>query len=348
MSASSTLAKGLYYINWESDEAKQPGVNDNWYIAPVSLLVEVCEGDEETVAINLATIPTLYKGYTSIPIKVSLDQAPASDLTISLSFGAVSTGISVTPSLLVFEPDTDELYFEITVLASYDSIQASPALSLSLSGTDSSSYISPTIKTVTVSSALPSTTTATVKLTTSNQSGNQVTVTANSNQSGVLYWMLTCTGYEMPTFAEIKSLTADLVSPLSTTLSLNQQLQEYRLDRETDPDETQDDDVYEFFRRTWGEHCAKVWTSAQVAYASQSLTIDLDWLYSDTKYTLYVYLDNRVIRDTSTLQPVTVQFTTLATAKIYTHKMSFAGAVDKSLGTSIKNTLAKHMGINPE
>lgn len=255
IAATSSISKGLYYVNWATREVLQPGISTDVYSAPVSILVEVCEESTTKVLITIASIPTLYKGYTSIPIKVSLAQAPASDLIIGLAFSGISTGISVTPTSLSFGPDVQDLYFEIVVQSTYATTQASPVLSFTPSGTDKDSFSTPTSKTITVAPSDPIPTAATVTFNHNVKSGNRVTVSATSGQNGVLYWILSCTGFPIPSFVDLKAMTASLVSTVSGASSLNDQVKEKRLAKETDPDPEVDSSVYDFFRRQLGEHC---------------------------------------------------------------------------------------------
>lgn len=122
VSAKTGTSPGLYYIDWATEEVTQAGISVNRYNAPVSILVEVgCNSDgDSTASITVGTIPSIYKGYTSIPISVTLEHAPATDLTLSFSFGALS-GISTNPTSLTFGPDEDIAYFEIVVASTYES-----------------------------------------------------------------------------------------------------------------------------------------------------------------------------------------------------------------------------------
>jgi len=81
-------------------------------------------------------------GETSVPIIVSIPNAPASDIKVSLSVvQGDNVGILLTPSELEFGPGETEKSFIITVEASYNmSTIRSQNLSLSLSGTDSVVY----------------------------------------------------------------------------------------------------------------------------------------------------------------------------------------------------------------
>lgn len=79
--ATSNTIKGVYYIDWTPNELVQEGVDGDLYSTPVSIMVEVCEVKEKSVIISVSNIPKLYTGSTSIPIKVSLGNAPATDIT---------------------------------------------------------------------------------------------------------------------------------------------------------------------------------------------------------------------------------------------------------------------------
>jgi hypothetical protein len=352
VSAKTGTSAGIYYIDWSTTEVLQPGVTTNRYIAPVSILVEVgCNGGETTTTITVAAIPSLYKGYNSIPISITLEQAPASDVTVSMAFGSTSSGISVNPASITFGPDHATAYFQVIVSSSYDNTQTAPQLSFTLSGSDIKSYTAPVTKAITVLSTTASATAAAITtLSYSLLTGSDVAITVVSNQNAILYWGLACSGTDSPTFEQLVASTAGLVSQANGTYTLMQQLQMQYMHTETDPNPALDIDVYAFFRRQQRQHCATVWTSAMSVYAGVSYTITLDWLFAQTPYIFSAYVDNLLINDTTGYIVDNKTFTagpSTGLPTVYTQSVTFSGAVATSSGDNIRYAIAKNMGINP-
>ncbi|CAG9314827.1 unnamed protein product [Blepharisma stoltei] len=333
-------AVGIYYIDWAITEVPQTGLSAI-YSTPLSIMVEVCQISAATISI--ATIPTINIGTKSIPIAMTLSNAPASDLTVTPSFGTTTTAISINPTSLTFKQDVNVLYFQLIVSSSYTT--ASPSLSFTLTGTDAAAFTQPSAKSVTVSTSSSTATAATVNLSSSVKSVNQVVVTATCSQNIVLYWSLSCKGSVVPTFSELISMTADLISKGSGTYYLQEQLDSDYSATETAPDYTKGDtDIQSFFRRQHKEHCASPWTSSQVIYSGTSASIDLNWLMGGTDYTFTGYAVNEVTNNTT---PVTISFSTSSLPSVSTYSVQFSGSVAQTSGDNIKLSLAKNMGINP-
>ncbi|CAG9323210.1 unnamed protein product [Blepharisma stoltei] len=340
VSALTGAAVGIYYIDWAVNETPQTGLS-NQYSAPLSIIVEVCTLSAATIII--ADIPNLIIGAQSIPIAVTLTNSPASDLTITPSFGSSTSLIAITPSSLAFKPDINVLYFQLTVSSSYTA--TSPTLSFTLTGTDVAAFVQPTSKSLSVSTTSSTTVSATVTLSSAVKSGTEAVITATCSQNIVLYWSLSCKGSVIPSFSEIVAATADLVTRASDTYYLQEQLDIDYEATETAPDYNKGDtDIQSFFRRKHKEHCATPWTSSQVIYAGEAATIDLNWLMGATDYTFTAYAANEVVNSTT---PTTNNFTTAPLPTLSTYTVTFAGSVAQSSGFSIKSTIAKNMGINP-
>lgn len=210
VAASISLSKGLYYITWDSTEMTQLGIDKYQYQPPYSTLVEVPSKATSIYTIIVSTIPKLMIGYTSIPIKVSLPFAPASDLTLTLSIEN-GEGITVSPTILEFLPDVQELYFEIAVNATFDTTQNSPSLMVSKSGTDADIYKKTFPIDLTVTQTVVTPSSPVIKLTSNVLSQTSAEVTVKSSQNGVLYWWLACEKTPNPSFLTLQNMTSDLV-----------------------------------------------------------------------------------------------------------------------------------------
>jgi len=103
----------------------------------------------------------------------------------------------------------------------------------------------------------------------------------------------------------------------------------------------------DFFRRMQQEHCAKAYGDADVIYANQAVTLDLDWLSAGTSYVLIAYVDNRLSATTTSIANTTISFTTTALSGVYTQAVTFSGSVATTVGDNIRYSLAQNMGINP-
>lgn len=344
ISAAADIASGIYYIDWDLTETKFTGISTNHYTAPVSTLVEVCDADILTVSI--ADIPSLYKGYDSIPIKVSVAKAPDTQLIVTPTL-SVTTNISVNPTKLTFGPDITELYFEISVNSTYESAVA-PTLTLVLSGTDSAFYRAPTTsKTITFATGSVPTDAPTITLGTYAVKDNAAEFTIKSSQNGVLYWQLGCFGIPEPTFDEVKALNYDLIEPNANITSLSAQLMAARLDKETEIDPEKDTDIAAFFRRQLGEHCSTVWVNSTVVYANVEFTASFDWLYAGAKYQAYAFVDNKLNLNTAALVPAATSFTFLDMPDVYTHTITLAGNL-ATISAAFNETLYENLGVNPE
>ncbi|CAG9328924.1 unnamed protein product [Blepharisma stoltei] len=343
VSASSATAAGLYYVDWSTAEVVQDGIENSQYVAPYNLLVEVTDGISKMYMISVDTIPMLYIGYTSIPIKVSIPAAPATDISVSLAFES-STGISVYPTSLAFLPDIQTLYFEIKVDKSYDTSQKSPKLVFTLTGTDAAIFLQPESKTLKITSG-SSGSSPIATLTAKVISGTEAVVTVGPSQTGLLYWYLSCAQTPIPTFDELKTITSDLIYS-DNNPSLNEQLKRDYSNTEVNPMNNVDDDIVAFMRRKYADHCETPYYEAVPIYQNNPITLDFDWLFGGTSYTLTTYIDNRVI-NTTLLQAASKNFTTSSLPTIYKFTVYFSGNIASKYADGIRLILAQYMGINP-
>ncbi|CAG9330116.1 unnamed protein product [Blepharisma stoltei] len=345
VSAATGTALGIYYIDWTVVETRQDGVANNIYSAPLSVMVEVCSTPTTgTIVPTVDTLPTLYVGYTSIPIFVTLPSAPATQLIVTPSFGTTATGITINPATLTFTPDTETLYFELVVASTYATTQT-PKLSFTVTGTDAAIYAAPASQSPTVTATLPTSSTS-LTLSAGTPTGTSMTITAKFSQDAVIYWGLTCYGAAALTYSELKAQIQSLVSPESTIDSLEKQLADEYLATETHIDYTKDTDITSFFKRIHKNHCNTLWSSAIVNRSKNGqVQITFDWLMDNTHYSFYAYADNKI---SSTQPTATTDFTTSSSQAVYSTSVTFTGDVAASLDDSIRRGLAKNMGVNPD
>ncbi|CAG9312525.1 unnamed protein product [Blepharisma stoltei] len=345
VSATSSAAQGIYYIDWGTPvETLQDGVSSPLYSAPLNILVEVCSS-LTAVSITVDPLPSIYQYYTSLPIRVALANSPATQLIVTPS--ASVTGFTITPTALTFGPDVNELYFQIHVGSTYVASTTSPSLTFTLSGTDAAAFTAPSKVTVSVLTTYPSIVAATPGLSGSKVSASEYKISVTTSIAGVLYWGLGCQGSQVLTFAGLSALVSDLVTPSSSILTLNEQLAIQYNHTETDINTSKGDtDIYSFFKRIHAEHCNDYWASSQVITTSGA-TLDFNWLMAGTSYTFTAYIATRLTNDTTVYPIKTYNFTTDALASIYTTSVTFSGSVASSSSSNIAKVLAKNMGVNP-
>ncbi|CAG9332627.1 unnamed protein product [Blepharisma stoltei] len=66
-----------------------------------------------------------------------------------------------------------------------------------------------------------------------------------------------------------------------------------------------------------------------------------------TTYTITAFADNKLINDTSSYKAMTVNISTSDLPQIQSTSVTFSGSIPTSTGDSIRQKLAKNMGVNP-
>lgn len=133
------LPKGIYYINWEIDEERFTSQTPYQYDPPVKTLVEA-RTDTKAI-ITIASIPLLVINSTSIPIAVSTNNAPYTDVAVRISLETSVTGVSISPEKVEFLPNINTRNFEITISSEYvGTAETSYILNFEVIGTNAASY----------------------------------------------------------------------------------------------------------------------------------------------------------------------------------------------------------------
>ncbi len=138
VAAALNTAKGLYLINWGKDETKQNGAVKDSYHPPPKTMVEAVAMVSNKYQFSVDTLVTAIPiGTTSVPIRIHVSNAPATDATVNLSLtSGTNTKITINPVTLTFSPDMNEKYFEIEIDSTYDTTVSSQSIAFSITGTD--------------------------------------------------------------------------------------------------------------------------------------------------------------------------------------------------------------------
>lgn len=338
VAAAAGLAKGLYLVDWKVTEITQPGVSESLYTPLPSTTVEVYQPSSGQFPIQVASIPIVLVGYSSVPIRVTCLNAPHSDLIVTLSILTSPPYLTLSPAVLTFTPDVNELFFQIQVGLEFSTSSSGSLLSLvlALSGTDAGAYsvVSPIKFPVGQSGITPS---AGSVLTwgIGSISRTKATMQAKVDQAGVLYWHLAAIGSAIPPFEDLRSA----VGPIRLNQTYNS-----TNTREQGSGETWTD----YQTRLFKAHLMSSWIgSLAVSDPTVIVPLTVDWLWAGCSYQISGYLDN--------LNPFPVgvmvytqTFTTLAVAPVQPFSLKFQGSLDSSQATSIGQVVAKYQGVNPQ
>ena len=338
VAAATGLAKGLYLIDWKVVETPQAGVTEALYTPLPSTVVEVYPPSNGQFQIQIASIPIVLVGYSSVPIKVTCPNSPQSDLTVSLSILTSPPYLTLSPASLTFSPDINELYFQIQVGNEF-SISSGSLLSLvlTLSGTDAAAYsvTSPIKFPVGQSGTTPS---AGGVLTwgIGSVGRTKAVMQAKVDQAGVLYWHLAAIGAAIPSFQDLRTAVGPFTPQNQTFNSTNT--------REQGSGESWPD----YQSRLLKSHLMGTWVGwLAVSDPTATVRLAVDWLWAGCSYQISGYLDNMnpfpigVAAHTET-------FVTLAVAPVQPFSLKFQGAVPSSQATSIGQLAAKYQGVNPQ
>jgi hypothetical protein len=334
------LGKGLYYIDWTIDESLENGLTENAYNRPVKTLVEVVAKTSKKYKFAVSTIPAIYKRGKSAPIKISIDNAPASNVIITLSITGTLSGVSVSPSSITFSPNVNSAYFQVSVASTANPSSSTNTVSLALSGTDADVYsIDATVPFTVTNSAPTSGSITSWGIGTCTRVS--CSVTPSCDEVGTLYWQLAAKGSTILSFDELTSEVGSVITSSDSTsgaAQLDSQI------AETDPAEGET--WVEFQQRVYQAHVMDYWIGGDaVVTTADSFTRNFYWLYAGTKYQISGYLDNGY----STNSPAkTEYFTTVATYDSQPFAVKFTGSVLDSFTSRIAEVTAQYQGVNPD
>jgi hypothetical protein len=335
--------KGLYYIDWSNNETKQTGLNDVQYDVPASTLVEVIGKTSGKYTFAISNIPNVSTGFTSVPIKVSISNAPCSDVTVNIAVSGTPANISVTPTALTFNQDINVRYFQVQVASNYDlTLGTVQTLLFTLTGTDAFAYAVAASAKFTITQASTTQVAGNVVNWGLGQPGRTFcSVTPSSDQVGVIYYQLAPSGTAVPSFSSLKSSVSSLVNQNSTASDGKDEGANSQSDPQTG--ETWED----YMRRLYKGHMQSTWSGSISMFATTAVTtLTFNWLWASTTYQISGYLDNLSTSSTSpTVRTETI--TTLATADSQPFSLKFTGQVAQSFCTKVAQTYASVIGANP-
>ena len=333
------MEPGIYYLKWEVEEESHDGVDTDKYYSPIKTPIEVCNR-ETPFSVSVAKVPTLYIGQKSIPIKVELENSPASEKGLVLDITSPS-GVEANPSSLSFSPGANQLYFELSVVSSYNSSEEA-LLSFEISGADSSVFSKPESKSLTIEAVPEDLVTASISVVASSDSPNAGSAEFEVDQNSLVYWWLSCEGTKDPSFDELKTKVASLIEPGDGTDYQEQTEKEYQ-SYEAEP--AQGESVVEYLKRQYAEHCNKLYVGSQVVYEGKG-SVNFDWLYADTSYNFGAFADNLV---SGTPNNSTDSFKTTAMPAIHSYTVSVdqASEVGEAQADNIIEILADLMDLPP-
>jgi hypothetical protein len=346
VAAARESVKGLYYMNLKLEETVQPGVDKALYVAPPPTLVEIAPFVKGKYEFVVSSVPSVTAGTTSVPIGISVTNAPHTKVDVNIAVQAVPS-VTVEPAVLTFGPDINQLFFYVTVNADHDvSIYPSAVITFTLSGTDMDAYtIQPAVLAPIQSQGLYSSGTIT-KVGVANIAKTSVTIAPTTDQLGVLYYLLQPEGAKILSFQEMKALIPTFVKSSTDYTQEETNNAQARSTVEADPNsgETWED----FQTRLFVTHATTFQRYGAMAMTTTvtSTPVSLKGLFAKTDYQVTAYFDNLNPNNTSPAMR-TEYFTTLAVADCQPIYVRFQYTVSDSFGTSIYNILAKYLGINP-
>ena len=348
VSAAANMQKGLYYVTWALTEGKQPQVTDGLYSPPPNTLVEVPAYKSKVYSFSVDTIDYVSVGNSSLPVKVYIDNAPQTDVTLTLAVPyPYNETVTVSPDTLLFVPDINSQYFTITVDEDHD-FEHLPlgTITIALSGTNMDQYyISPTVS-VPIKKVYYPTKGVIVNIGVGSITRTSFTISPSTDQTGVLYYAIRPRGSPISTYEELKALMPNfLYTPddLADDTTNNADLRTGGMEL-SDPPES----------RTWNEFSHSLFTRHMTSYfvygaivmrTNKAMPVTIGGLWADSAYQIVAYFDN--LKNEKVGNQYLKYVWTLPTADYQPILLNFTLSVPVAQGDVIKNILAKYLGVNP-
>ena len=317
---------GLNYISWSIDETTQDA-SLGIYTAPVKTRVEVYQGKAK---VTVGKIPDIAVGFTSLPISVSVDYSPHTELIVAILTSEAN--LTVYPSTLTFTRGLNTLYYQIEVSENFTS--SSLTITYELSGTDVEAYEiqASTFKVKSDSSSIPQ-----IKsLTFSSVGRTSMKATVATDQISVVCWQLTEASNPSWTLEEIQQTTASLIGDNGEP-SFEEQGIAYEDSVPSEPDSTSTWKLYQ--RNYYKDFLTQSFTGCAFNGLTTIQLFNVDWLWAETSYKVVVYAGYEESNYTG------YQSTSNFAGSVYT-TVSIAQSMDKSLITDVTNGLSKSLGIS--
>lgn len=349
VSADLSLAKGLYYINWKVDEARQPGVEHPVYDLPPVTLLEVAARTPGIVPVQIANILPIAVGTSGTPVKVSLSNPPHTDVTLNITLNSNLTTILISPRTLTFRPDLDFQYFNITVLLTHDYVlYPTQTLNFTLTGTDAEAYSVVQSQTFRLTEQFYKTYGAIATMGVGAVSRTSFTLAPVTDQPGIVYYAVSPKGSKIIPYSVMKAayMTLEVSQLLWESRSLqhsNDRLQG-AADVQPPPGTSWNDFRHQLFR----EHMSSYLTTGALVLttADANFPVLISGLWAGSDYQVVGYFDN--MNPNSPGSDVRVEYiTTNSVADCAGVSVTFAGLVGQNQQTRVQQVLAKTLGVNP-
>lgn len=313
--------KGIYYLNWKIEEVPNESsdatADTTHYTAPPKTRVEVVEkGTNNEKKFNVVALAdTLKKGTKSPYIKVSVSNAPFTDVTVKLSLASTdTTTVKFSPESLIFNSSDTEKYFQIEVTADYDLSKPNQTVNWELAGTDKEAFQAPGPMTVDIFDKPANI--AAPKITGWGDAGNSQNVrnfAPTVDQVGQIWWALgakgstadstTGEGNSCPTLEVIKQNAAEptvAYTDMSTEQKTNYDLTNNK-NQTQEADPADGETWVQFQQRLYKTHLMTSYFGIHIVPdASNAGTITADYLQAETDYQMCGYLEN-IYGDVSTI-----------------------------------------------
>lgn len=319
ISAARTLPKGLYMIEWEKTELKASLNVSSQYETLPNTLVEVPTFAPAKYTFEVAAVPAVPPGNTSLPIQVSISHPPHSDVTVKLS---VTTGGSVSPQELLFESNVEQWFFSVTVDKQQ---QVSITVDLALMGTDREAYS--ILPKLVIPLAHERSHGSVIRVEISEITGTSARLAPITDRPGLFYYQVTVKGKPFPSFLDLRSQAALIPQAFLRTATLpaaDQSWQDFQLQQ-------------------YLKHINTFQLTGAVSMSNTAAEpITLEGLWAGTTYQVATYLDTL---SESEPELVTAAFTTAPVPPCGKIELQFKGKVGSPKYDQSASALALQLNV---
>jgi len=349
VAADKAIPQGIYYISWGVEEGVQTKTQGKQYSLPAITLVEVPAKVKGRYTFQIADIPPIAIGASSIPIRVSISNPPHTAVSVNIRLQNAPATLSVSPAILTFKPDINSLYFYIHVNKDHDELRDPAAQVLfSLSGVNAEVYAIQSSLTVAIERRYVEIPGSIARLEVIDVTRTSFAMRIATDQLGVLYYQVAPKGTPIPTFEEIKAnlptfvyTSADHASNLTSNAEKRQAAM-----AELTPPEGFSWSQYQHYQ--YHVHMLDFSQVGAIAMFETDVVepIRIAGLWAQSVYQLVAYLDT--LNPTLSESEAIVEYVTTADiANIQPVSITLNGLVNASLADSIGPVLAKYVGVNP-
>jgi len=349
VSADLSLSKGLYYINWKVDEARQPGVEHPVYDLPPVTLLEVAARTVGIIPFQIATILPIAVGTSGAPVKVSLTNPPHTEVTLTITLNSNLTTVDISPATLTFRPDLDYQYFNVTVLDSHDYLlYPTQTLLFTLSGVEAEAYSVVQSQTFRITEQFYKTYGAIAQMGVGAVTRTSLTLAPVTDQPGIVYYAISPKGSKVIPYSDMKASYMTL--EVSKLLWENRQIQysNDRLQAAGDVQPPPETSWNDFRHQLYREHMSSFRTTGAIIIttAEANVPVLISGLWAGSDYQVVGYFDN--LNPDSPGSDVRIEYiTTNPVPDGAGMSVTFSGLVGQNEQTRVRQVLAKTLGVNP-